>query len=189
MIEFEKKILLNKDEYRTLCFFLMQKKRYIQVNYYFDSADFAMERLGITCRVRKRGERYKAILKNHVGGSDCSVENTVGVYDYLNLNAFKDFNLTIQGSMITDRIVVYQDGQCKIVLDFNRYLDGKDYELEVEYTAGCEDIAEYYIDKIAELLIFNKLITDKKTFIARTHKSKSKSGRFFERKRIVSMRA
>ncbi|MBQ7335743.1 MAG: hypothetical protein IJW92_04665 [Clostridia bacterium] len=52
MIEFEKKILLTKEEYDCLfAHFGQEKPRVKQVNYYFDTDDFLMNRKNITCRI------------------------------------------------------------------------------------------------------------------------------------------
>ena len=54
MKEFERKMLLSKDEYDILMKYLEKSGSTTrQVNYYFDTDDFLMNKKGVTCRIRE----------------------------------------------------------------------------------------------------------------------------------------
>lgn len=187
MTEFEKKLLLTKDEYDYLMEHLgnesplIQKPVTTQINYYFDTDDFSMNRQNTTCRIRLKDGKYKAIMKRHSTGEDRSTETEMEIYDGLESNAFTKMGLKLQGELITKRCIVFKDANCEAVLDKNEYLGHTDYELEIEYASGHEKDAQ------AILKIFRDMLTQRKCFlihkegIADPPKVPSKSNRFFER--------
>jgi len=63
------------------------------------------------------------------------------------------------------------------------YLDYMDFEMEIEYRKDCEENAIEAIKKAAECLVKANLISSTDEFMLRIKKSKSKSKRFFERKK------
>ena len=71
MTELEKKLLLTEDEYDYLMERfgygspLIQKPIVTQINYYFDTDDFSMNRRNTTCRIRLKGGKYRATMKRH----------------------------------------------------------------------------------------------------------------------------
>ena len=148
MTELEKKLLLTEDEYDYLMEHLgyesplIQKPITTQVNYYFDTDDFSMNRQNTTCRIRLKDGKYKATMKKHASGSDQSTETELEIYNGLESNAFTDMGLKLQGELVTKRCVVFKDKSCEAVLDKNEYLDHKDFELEIEYTEDHEKDAQ-----------------------------------------------
>ena len=63
MIEREIKAMLTEGEYITLARFKCQHKAVnLQTNYYFDTDDLSMNEKGITCRIRHKNGRYKAVF-------------------------------------------------------------------------------------------------------------------------------
>ena len=155
----------------------------IQTNYYFDTDDYAMNQKGITCRVRSKNGMYQAVVKSHVRDiSDCSVESTSEVQDEFDINVFREMGLHIQGSLVTERTIIYEDTFCKAVLDRNLYLGCIDYELEIEYSEGYESHALHVLHQAAEILLLNRCISGVEEFHCRVGASQSKSERFFERK-------
>jgi uncharacterized protein YjbK len=187
MNELEKKLLLTEDEYDYLMEHLgyesplIQKPITTQVNYYFDTDDFSMNRQNTTCRIRLKDGKYKATMKKHASGSDQSTETEMEIYNGLESNAFTDMGLKLQGELVTMRCVVFKDANCEAVLDKNEYLGQTDYELEIEYTPDHEKDAQVI------LKIFGDLLTHRKCFLAYKESLKeapdvpSKSSRFFER--------
>ena len=187
MTEHEKKLLLTEDEYDYLMEHLgyesplIQKPITTQVNYYFDTDDFSMNRQNTTCRIRLKDGKYKATMKKHASGADQSTETEMEIYNGLESNAFIDMGLKLQGELVTKRCIVFKDANCESVLDKNEYLGHTDYELEIEYTADHEK------DALAILKIFRDMLTCRKCFLAYKESLKdapdvpSKSNRFFER--------
>lgn len=187
MTELEKKLLLTEDEYDYLMEHLgcdnplIQKSVTTQINYYFDTDDFSMNRQNTTCRIRLKDGKYKAIIKKHSTGEDQSTETEMEIYDGLVSNAFTKMGLKLQGELITKRCIVFKDTYCEAVLDKNEYLGHTDYELEIEYTSEHEKDAQTI------LKIFRDMLTRRKCFLAYKESLKdapdvpSKSSRFFER--------
>ncbi|MBQ8415778.1 MAG: CYTH domain-containing protein [Clostridia bacterium] len=187
MTELEKKLLLTEDEYDYLMEHLgyesplIQKSISTQINYYFDTDDFSMNRQNTTCRIRLKNGKYQATMKKRSPGDDQSTETEMEIYSGLESNAFTDMGLKLQGELITKRCVVFKDANYEAVLDKNEYLDQTDYELEIEYTPDHEKDAQ------AILKIFRDMLTRRKCFLAYKESIgdlpnvASKSSRFFER--------
>lgn len=184
MLEFEKKIMLTYDEYKSLCMLMAKDVLPVtQINYYFDTDDFSMNKKGITYRIRAKDGKFKATVKNHgVGNAECSVENNINLLNDFDLNFFKNLGLNLQGTMTTERLTLYKDEFCTAVLDRNIYLGFTDFELEVEYASGCEEKAVALIEKLAENLSAAQNIISSKELFKRVGKGKSKSERFFKLK-------
>ena len=174
MTELEKKLLLTGDEYDYLMEHLgyenplSPKPITTQINYYFDTDDFSMNRQNTTCRIRLKDGKYKAIMKKHSTGKDQSTETEMEIYDGLESNAFTKMGLKLQGELITKRCVVFKDANCEAVLDKNEYLDTVDYEFEIEYLPKFESEAQ-------EILILIEGLFGKQM----KQKPASKSERFF----------
>ena len=186
MTELEKKLLLTEDEYDYLMEHLgyesplIQKPITTQVNYYFDTDDFSMNRQNTTCRIRLKDGKYKATMKKHTSGSDQSTETEMEIYNGLENNAFTEMGLKLQGELVTNRCVVFKDANCEAVLDKNEYLGQTDYELEIEYKHKQEAITVFNFFK--ELLLKQTYFrANPKRFWNET-KIPSKSSRFFERR-------
>ena len=184
MLEFEKKIMLTEQEYNLLTTYKVKNTQSrIQTNYYFDTDDFDMNKKDITCRVRSENGKFKSIIKSHVGvNSDCSIESDVAFKDEFDPSAFSNMGLHMQGALITERMVLYKNECCEMVLDRNIYLGMSDFELEVEYTENSEDMALQLINVVAKGLVDADLISSKEELLMRIGKSKSKSQRFFAQK-------
>ena len=191
MTELEKKLLLTEEEYDYLMEHFGYESPLIsipittQVNYYFDTDDFSMNRQNTTCRIRLKDGKYKATMKRHSTGEDQSTETEMEIYNGLESNAFTDMGLKLQGELITKRCVAFKDSNCEAVLDKNEYLGQTDYELEIEYKQEHEKDAQ------AILKIFQDMLTRRKCFLAYKENLKdvpdvpSKSSRFFERMSIT----
>ena len=184
MLEHEKKIMLTEDEYISIVMLMCKyAPMQTQTNYYFDTEDFSMNKNGITCRIRAKDGKFKSTVKRHyTGDEDCSTEIDGEVKDYFDLDTFKDMGLILQGSLVTERIVLYKDKLCEAVIDRNTYLGFTDYELEIEYTEGHCDEAMHIIKDIAKTLSNYLEFYPAEELLNRVGKSKSKSERFFERK-------
>lgn len=183
MIEYEKKLMLSRDEYRAL---LILAGKHVsvtmQTNHYFDTDDYSMHQKGITCRIRESNGKFRATIKNHgVDHIDCSFESDLEVKDVFDPCVFETLGFHYQGELSTKRVLLHEDDYCKVVLDYNTYLNITDYELEIEYRAGFESEALDLFSHIAECLRTMQVISDEEDFLFRIDKGKSKSERFFER--------
>ena len=183
MTKYEKKRLLSRDEYDYLMAYVRQSQPIVtQVNYYYDTDDLSMYRQNITCRIRLRDRKYRAVMKRHTDGSDRSEEIEMEVYDGIYDNAFTAMGLKIQGELVTRRCTVYKSPLCEAVLDKNEYLGKTDYELEIEYEPEHEreatSLLHFFLDKLMQhrcAIAHRALYTDRRAV-------PSKSDRFFERR-------
>lgn len=186
MMELEKKLLLAKEEYdRLLEYFGQDVRPTKQINYYFDTDDYLMNRHDITCRIRWKNGEYQATLKQHIRGTNQSKEVDLKVRG-IGENSFVDAGLRLQGSLTTRRFVIMKNNFCEVVLDKNDYLRYVDYELEIEYSDGHEQETEQILDLFREVLSFyhRSLATDE--MAERMRNTMSKSQRFFQKKKLIS---
>lgn len=186
MTEYEKKLLLSEEAYNALMeqFSSSRKPIVTQVNYYFDTDDFAMNRRNTTCRIRLRDGQYKATMKRHAAGTDQSTEAEMEIYAGLDNNAFTDMGLKLWGALTTHRCVLLKNPHLEVVLDKNEYLGYTDYELEIEYLPEYEKEARAVLKEVEKALqrkrspIYNIGI-----FSAGLNKSK----RFFKRMKAAEV--
>ena len=187
MIELEKKLLLTKNQYDYLMEHLgfesplNQRTLVTQINYYFDTDDFSMNRQNTTCRIRLKDEKYTATMKQHSSDADKSIETEMKIHTGLDNNAFTDMGLKLQGELITRRCVVMKDSYCEVLLDKNEYLDHTDYELEIEYSPEHEKDAQAILQILRDMLARHKCFLAYKESVAELPNIPSKSNRFFER--------
>ena len=191
MTEREKKMLVSKDEYDYLIEQLgyelpgIKKPVIRQINYYFDTEDLAMNQNHITCRIRLKNGHYKGIIKRHFPDTDQSTETEIKIYDGIEENTFTDMGLQLQGSLITERCILFKDSNYEVVLDKNEYLGYIDYEIEIEYSPDYEEKAELTLKVLHDMLVKqNNSASFKKIYISLPNCS-SKSSRFFERKILL----
>lgn len=185
MVEYEneKKIILNEIEYNALKehgYCCGEEKT--QINYYYDTDDFELNRLGITCRIREKSGEYIATVKEHRNDKESSVEISEVVGSQYDDSFFKKMNIYLQGSLKTVRITSQPFSNIKIMLDRNEYMGIMDYELEIEFMPQKENLAVCIIETFANYLYFEGIIQDVSEFIRRTGKTLNKSQRFFLKK-------
>ena len=187
-MEYEKKVLLTEKEYLALIDrFGKDKNSVLQINHYFDTNDFHMNQSGITCRIREKEGKYKAVVKNHRHDKMyCSTETEVQIRNGLVDNDFIEMGLSYQGKLHTFRTVILEADYCKIMLDRNAYLGIVDYELEAEFPADRERDALRTVWEILSTLKVNDGVDVEEPTLRMTSESKSKSERFFERKKKMS---
>ena len=154
MTECEKKLLLSEEAYNALMeqFSSSRKAIVTQVNYYFDTDDFAMSRQNTTCRIRLKDGQYQATMKRHAAGTDQSTEAEMEIYAGLDHNAFTDMGLKLWGALTTHRCVLLKNPHLEVVLDRNEYLGHTDYELEIEYLPEYEKEARAVLKEVEKAL-------------------------------------
>ncbi len=184
MVEYEKKLMLTEQEYNCLRQFKCKNTLSVfQTNYYFDNDEFSMNKRGVTCRIRQKNGVYKATIKNHgVQKLDCSIEEDLVEKDYFDINAFSSLGVHLQGDLVTERVVMFADNTCEMVLDRNIYLGTVDYELEIEYLLGFEEKAIELLNEIISELLRQGFDVSREEI-----RNKSKSERFFARKSLQSI--
>ena len=183
MLEFEKKILLSPQEYDIILKIKQLSPVQVQINYYFDTDDFSMNKRGITCRIRERNGKFKTTIKNHnLKYLDCGLEEDINEKAEFDPTPFKSRGLKYQGQLLTERRILLKDDYCEVVLDRNDYLGYTDYELEIEYSEGCEIISQIILEYTAKLLIDAGILGNVDELLMRARNPKFKSQRFFERK-------
>ena len=188
--EFEKKVILNKEEYLFLLKSIFSNtEEVVQKNYYYDNNDGYFNRNNITCRIRDTQGHYTLTIKEHSSTLlSNSTEDSIRVNGIGNTISYNGIYASIQGELVTKRHTLNMNSKVKLMLDENHYLDQTDYELEIEYDVGSENLANYELKEIAYLLSINNINANIEEFINRTNTSKSKSRRFFERKDLIEQR-
>ena len=183
MREYEKKRLLSEEQYRCVCaFFAKNDMGSLQINYYFDTDDLAMNQKGITCRVRYKDGVYQATMKQHmVEHTDLSVEIDRSKKKHFDPLVFSPLGLRLHGVLVTERSILYQDQFCEMVLDRNMYLGTVDYELEIEYKEGYGVRADILLENVQDVLRMYHCYPIEGSSVP--HDSKSK--RFFARKTML----
>ena len=184
MLEFEKKVILSENEYEFLKTHLYAAcKNNVQVNHYYDTHDFELNRKRITCRIREKNGVCTATVKEHrLQGTCCSVENFRAVKDRYDDSLFLKMGILYQGSMETLRSTYELQPGIKIMLDRNSYLGTVDYELEIEYEKEYEYLADAELERIISELTEHKIPCDSVNFRNRIGSGSNKSARFFSRK-------
>ena len=181
MLEFEKKVILTKEEY----YFLKEQQRdsavtAVQSNHYYDTDDFELSRRGITCRIRERDGCCTATIKEHqTKWEDCSVENSKRVKNRYDDALFRDMDVSYQGSLETVRITYMPQPGISVMLDRNSYLEIVDYELEIEYDREHEDGATQELTRIIFDLTENGILNDPEEFKLRIGHNKNKAAHRF----------
>lgn len=185
MIELEKKVLLSRAEYFVLLSAFPEKEpTNIQINYYFDTSDLSMNKKGITCRIRQKNGKYKTTIKKHnFSEPEKSLEQDLAIHIAFDDTEFTKLGLSLQGSFITKRTILFTSSDIQVVLDYNMYLRKTDYELEIEYQDGYEQCALVMFQHIWQVLI-NADVYDnsKEDFMKRIGTGTTKSARFFAAK-------
>ena len=187
MTEYEKKIIITEDEYcarKSLA--TKESRKILQTNYYYDTEHFDLCKEGITCRIRKKDNKYTATIKYHnKNEKESSVEKSVPAKNEFDSSLFDKMGVRLQGALFTERIIIFEDEGIEVALDKNTYLGINDYELEIEYSPDRASEAENLLEEFAHALYLDDVVVSIDNFIKRKEHPKSKSERFFERKKLL----
>ena len=149
MIEHEYKYLLDSSlYYDTLNKLTLDSegKKIIQINYYYDTSDFELNRKNITFRIRQKEEKLHIEIKypveevgllhvkNEVTFPILKLPNTIDIRNF-DLDGYlgNQKNIMLIGSLLTERTSFYVENGIRIDVDKNYYLGFIDYELEIEF--------------------------------------------------------
>ncbi|MDC3413670.1 CYTH domain-containing protein [Aquibacillus sp. 3ASR75-11] len=149
-IEIEYKQLLTKEEYERIHerFSFTTVPSQLQTNYYFETRDFQLKRVGAALRIREKNSTWKLTLKeqHHKGlleTHDTLTEKEAmswisgkilpkqNVTKQLKKLEVSNDQLVYWGSLVTKRKELAV-GQVLLVLDVSKYNGRKDFELEIE---------------------------------------------------------
>ena len=91
-IEIEAKVLITKEEYDKVVEKMSKFAigEYDQVNYYIETKDLALKKLGVGLRIRKIDNKYCMTLKAPMSEGLLEKNNTITEDEYLK---FKDHNI------------------------------------------------------------------------------------------------
>ena len=189
MKEFERKMLLSKSEYDCImAHFGKREHTTRQINYYFDTDDFSMNRRGVTCRIREKDGKLKATYKDHRRAKRfCSEETDLKITNGLKDNDFVSMGLSYQGRLDTYRTIIFKNAFCTVTVDRNEYLGTTDYELEAEYVEGQEVLVMTHVKEMLELLRIPVKFDNPDAIDTGVIYIKSKSARFFGRKELLQL--
>jgi len=142
-IEIEFKTVVNREKYEHLLkIFHLENNIFKQINYYFDTDDFALNQKQIVLRIRQKGEyRYKVTMKcqGHQGAFESHVIITKEQADRMLEKGFStkdffddiDYFVTFQASIENYRVSTPYLGGI-LFLDRCLYCGTEDYEIEYE---------------------------------------------------------
>ncbi|SFS76820.1 CYTH domain-containing protein [Paenibacillus sp. 453mf] len=164
-IEKELKLLLQHDSYKKIINSVEQNPTPIrQVNYYFDSHDFKLEKAGITLRIRNEDTHWLLCAKvksnsnnNFISSTEIETSITELEFEYLKANPseiLKRFKrdevdlcnivdsseLFLLGSIENERLKLKVFSDYTLELDHSIFPGGNEsYELEVEGVSSDKD--------------------------------------------------
>ncbi len=189
MIEHEIKLMLTEKEYEYICaMFADSCETLKQINYYYDTNNFEMNKKGITCRVRNIGDYYCATMKTHKNTAfGISEETSFVVYSVAEVMDFFGFHLRKQGCLTTYRTNLKADFDILVTLDKNTYLGIEDHELEIEYDEEKCSLAYGFLRELSETMYFDSILRSQDELLLRAGTGKSKSSRFFERREEMKL--
>lgn len=154
MLELEYKFLLSEEKFLSLINNLPEEiqkgaeKPYIQVNYYFDTPDYAAHKEGVTVRIRQKNGRLQGQIKRHDKGKSIKSEEEYFTAEELPDHIdFEGKMLVYLGNLTCRRSSFVCDGY-QLDFDESFYLGKQDYELEIEFEDGNEEKVRKLIQEL-----------------------------------------
>lgn len=157
-IEIEVKSKLTKDEYNYLVSVFKNKKKYEQINHYFDTKEFSIFNAKCGLRVREKNQKFELTLKSTLQEGMLEINQEISANQYYLMENCKDFpngevkdyithnlhidvkNLIHFSSIKTTRIDIHFFDSL-ISIDKSEYPNIVDYEIE------CESISKINAEK------------------------------------------
>lgn len=167
-IEIEAKVLITKDEYDKLMsiYETRTSDEFDQVNYYIESENLDLKKLGIGLRIRKKNRTYVMTLKAPMceGLLEKYAQLTAEQYDefktegifpdcsikeFVQMLGFDPAQLKIVSSLKTHRVEIpLEEGKHTFSIDKNDYNKITDYELEMN--SNSLDKAKQKLKEVCE---------------------------------------
>ncbi len=184
MVDKRKDIILSMPEFFVLKnHFFPGEMPEVIIEYFYDTKDYEMKRIGITACIIEKDECCLACIMEHQKEwNEYSIINTVPVNNRSDDEVFTEIGLVCQGKMTTIRYNKRLSEYEEIFLDQNVYFGKTDYEIEVVYKDGFEKHISSEIICYAVHLFREGVNNSIDCFTERLKKRNSKSQRFFERK-------
>jgi len=149
-IEIEAKVLVNEEEYQNIISIYEDKitGEFDQTNFYIDSNDFDLKKIGVGLRVRMRDNIYSLTLKAPMAEGLLEKENPIteaqfralqkkniipecDIKEFIKMLGIDPDILKVQTSLLTTRKNIYvEDETISLCLDKNIYNGLTDYEIE-----------------------------------------------------------
>lgn len=179
-IEKEYKYLVSAEQYQELLSKCTVKyplvKRKLQVNYYYDTEDNALNKAKTTVRIRQHHSDMKLQIKRHgelINGLSTSKEYSEKIDTLPSDLKIPDVSdsLQLKGVLITER-KTFSFGQNSIIcFDGNMYLGICDYEIEIEVNEADKDEVLTVIEQLG--LTQKPILSKSERFIKRLEAMKN----------------
>ena len=150
-IEIEAKVLITKDDYDKLMALYEDKvtDEFDQTNYYVESKNLDLKKLGVGLRIRRKGRNYALTIKaplserlleknTPITQEQYEAFKTKGIFpdcvikEYILMLGFEPKDLKIVSSLKTHRVEIpLEEGKHTLSIDKNDYNKITDYELEM----------------------------------------------------------
>ena len=138
-LEHEYKFVASKDDVQAirdkLCNseFVTSVKRWVQINYYYDTDNHYYSKYKTTIRIRQKecGLELQVKIKDFFGEHH-NKEIKERIDSIPNQMVYEEKYIKLQGHLVTDRTRFLCNGGITIDLDINYYCGIVDYEIEVE---------------------------------------------------------
>lgn len=173
MIESEYKCMIDGSLYQDIINKLnleCKGKTVIQINYYYDTEDFSLDKNNITFRIRQKDEKLSMEIKcpiekngllrvkNEIIYTIDRVPNCIDLgksdlFNYLDGTC----NIMLIGSLITERTSYAVKKGIKVDIDKSYYFGNVDYELEIEFE---ENLQKEALKLLEELTLNGKNVPD-----------------------------
>jgi uncharacterized protein YjbK len=166
MIESEFKCLLTFEQYNMIHRTIKEKfqvKKFIQINYFYDTDKYELDMNDITFRIRQKEDHLQMQLKGPAKKEGMLIirsELSKDIIDFptairLEESEWCDLlpckgNITPKGSLVTERIKCNLNDSIEIDLDKNYYFGIVDYELEIEYKEGFMEEALSFLRNLID---------------------------------------
>lgn len=138
-LEHEYKYVASKDDLKTIrdklsnSEFVKSVKRWVQINYYYDTVDHYYSKYKTTIRIRQKecGLELQVKIKDFFGEHH-NKEIKERIDSIPNQMVYEEKYIKLQGHLVTDRTRFSCNGDITIDLDINYYCGKVDYEIEIE---------------------------------------------------------
>lgn len=150
-IEIEAKVLIKDKEYNNVLSYFKTKviKEYDQINYYIDTDDLSLKKIGIGLRIREKGGSYVMTLKAPMAEGLLEKDESLSkdqfnafiksnkfpelnIEDFIRMLGVNPSTLKVKTELKTHRVEINHDNNTyEFSVDKNEYNNQIDYELEM----------------------------------------------------------
>ena len=159
-LEIEYKSMIEESTAKRLLDFFPFENSKKQTNHYFDTVDKQLFKLGIMCRIREIENNFLFTLK--IPQSDGVLEfetelESISLHNKQIINKMREFNINTEKMLpiaksITNRYE-YSDEYGMWCLDYSKFSNHNDIEIEYELHQANEKAYQHYVDTLSALNI------------------------------------